>query len=91
MITYNIKNKCPLLYNLDELSVKSKALKIIGIIGLLSFTPLSIFIIPLADNVISILNAAEIFHGLTHAYGKGRGADELRHQALDLGAVENHG
>ena len=73
-ITNIYKNSCSVLYNLDILSVKSKALKFIGIIGLIVTAPFFIIIIPalILGPLFSILLDEAMINNIAIKFGFGQ-------------------
>ena len=71
-IVSDLKKKSSILYNLNVLEVKSKALKILGIVGLIVTAPLIIFILPLAAFIpFVILADSQVINNIAINYGFG--------------------
>ena len=67
------KKKCSLLFNLDILSIKSKFLAKVGLIGALIFMPSMIFILPIfVIFSLALLNENNIINDIALKYGFGK-------------------
>ena len=71
-VVSDFKKKNSILYNLNVLEIKSKSLKILGIVGMIVTAPLCVFVLPLIAFIPFIILAdSQIINNIAITYGFG--------------------